>query len=81
MATGIANYLPSILGATISSLTTVFMMYIILYFMLIGSREMENWLEENIPLKNKNVDILGSELKNLSLAMPLEYHLQLLFRG
>lgn len=61
----IATFLPSILGATISSITTVIIMYFILYFMLIGSKEMEFWLEENIPMKNRNVEILGVELKKL----------------
>ncbi len=64
----IANFLPSILGATISSITTVTIMYFILYFMLIGSKEMEYWLEENIPMKNKNVDLLGIELKKLVIS-------------
>lgn len=64
----IANFLPGILGATISSITTVIIMYFILYFMLIGSKEMEIWLEENIPMKNRNVDILGIELKKLVIS-------------
>ncbi len=68
ISAGIANFLPSILGATISSITTVTIMYFILYFMLIGSKEMEYWLEENIPLKNKNVDLLGIELKKLVIS-------------
>jgi predicted PurR-regulated permease PerM len=68
ITSGIANFLPSILGATISSITTVSIMYFILYFMLIGSKEMEYWLEEHIPMKNKNVDLLGSELKKLVIS-------------
>lgn len=64
----IANFLPGILGATINSITTVIIMYFILYFMLIGSKEMEFWLEENIPMKNRNVDILGIELKKLVIS-------------
>jgi predicted PurR-regulated permease PerM len=64
----IANFLPGILGATISSITTVIIMYFILYFMLIGSKEMEFWLEDNIPMKNRNVDILGIELKKLVIS-------------
>jgi predicted PurR-regulated permease PerM len=68
ISSNIANFLPGILGATISSITTVIIMYFILYFMLIGSKEMEFWLEDNIPMKNRNVDILGIELKKLVIS-------------
>ena len=77
----IANFLPNILGATISSITTVLMMYLILYFMLIGSREMEFWLEENIPLKNSNVDLLGTELKKLVISNAVGIPLTALVQG
>ncbi len=78
---GIANFLPSILGATISSITTVTIMYFILYFMLIGSKEMEYWLEENIPMKNKNVDLLGSELKKLVISNAVGIPLTAIVQG
>ena len=81
VTSGIANFLPSILGATISSITTVTIMYFILYFMLIGSKEMEYWLEENIPMKNKNVDLLGSELKKLVISNAVGIPLTAIVQG
>ena len=46
----IAQTLPKILGATFNTLTTVFFMYFILYFMLMNARSMENMIYEYIPL-------------------------------
>lgn len=77
----IANFLPNILGATINSITTVIMLYIILYFMLVSSKEMEEWLRENIPMKNSNVELLGSELKKLVVSNAIGIPLSALVQG
>ncbi|MEQ1675335.1 MAG: AI-2E family transporter [Chitinophagaceae bacterium] len=58
----IAKSLPGILGATFNTITTIFFMYFILYFMLVNGRYMENALYEHVPLKDKNVDRLGKEI-------------------
>lgn len=58
----IAKSLPGILGATFNTLTTIFFMYFILYFMLVNGRQMENTLYEHVPLKDKNVNRLGKEI-------------------
>jgi predicted PurR-regulated permease PerM len=58
----ITKSLPGILGATFNTLTTIFFMYFILYFMLVNGRYMENALYEHVPLKDKNVDRLGKEI-------------------
>jgi predicted PurR-regulated permease PerM len=81
VSSAIANILPDILGATVSSISTVLMMYLILYFMLVGSKEMEFWLEENIPMKNKNVDLLGSELKKLVISNAIGIPLTAIVQG
>ncbi len=71
----IAQSLPKILGATFSTLTTVFFMYFILYFMLVNSRKMETTLFEYIPLKDENVDRLSNEVhtmvKSNAIGIPL----------
>ena len=59
---GIAQSLPQILGATFNTLTIIFFMYFILYFMLVNGRKMENTLYEYIPLKDENVSKLGKEV-------------------
>lgn len=81
VSTAIANILPDILGATLSSISTVLMMYLILYFMLVGSKEMEFWLEDNIPMKNRNVDLLGLELKKLVVSNAIGIPLTAIVQG
>lgn len=61
----IAKSLPGILGATFNTLTTIFFMYFILYFMLVNARKMEDALYEYIPLHDKNVARLGKEVNKM----------------
>ena len=67
--------LPVILGATFNTLTTIFFMYFILYFMLVNGRKMEDALYEYIPLKETNVAQLSKELhtmvKSNAVGIPL----------
>ena len=60
--------LPRILGATFNSLTTIFFMYFILYFMLVNGRKMEIALYEYIPLKDENVAKVGKEVNMMVLS-------------
>lgn len=60
--------LPGFLGATFNTLTTIALMYFILYFMLVNGRKMEENLYEYIPLKDKNVERLGKEFNTLVIA-------------
>jgi predicted PurR-regulated permease PerM len=75
LGNSIAQSLPKILGATFSTITTIFFMYFILYFMLVNSRSMENTLFEYIPLKDENVDKLSKEVhtmvKSNAIGIPL----------
>jgi predicted PurR-regulated permease PerM len=61
----IATSLPGIVGATFNSITTIFFMYFILYFMLMNARYMEDTLYEYIPLKDENVNRLGKEVNSM----------------
>jgi predicted PurR-regulated permease PerM len=63
MGTYVAQLLPKILGVTFNSVTQVASMYFLLYFMLVNGRNMEKALYEYIPLKDSNVEMLGSELR------------------
>jgi predicted PurR-regulated permease PerM len=71
----IAASLPKILGATFNTLTTIFFMYFILYFMLVNGRSMENTLFEYIPLRDENVGRLSKEVhmmvKSNAIGIPL----------
>jgi predicted PurR-regulated permease PerM len=71
----IAGSLPKVLGATFNTLTTIFFMYFILYFMLVNGRNMENTLFEYIPLRDENVGRLSKEVhtmvKSNAIGIPL----------
>lgn len=60
-----AETLPKILGATFDTLTTILIMYFILYFMLVDGRKMESHFYEWVPLKDENILLLRRELNML----------------
>jgi predicted PurR-regulated permease PerM len=64
----LAENLPKVLSATLSTLGSIIFMYFILYFMLMNGREMEHSLYEHIPLKDENAHKLGYEVQNMVLS-------------
>ena len=64
----IAQAVPKVLNATFSTLVTIFFMYFILFFMLTSGKNMEKGMYDYIPLKDENVDRLGSEMQNIVLS-------------
>ncbi len=75
LGNSITQSLPKILGATFNTLSTIFFMYFILYFMLMNGRKMENTLFEYIPLRDENVGKLSKEVhmmvKSNAIGIPL----------
>lgn len=61
----LAQLLPKVLGVTFNSIMQVAAMYFILYFMLVNGRNIEQGLYEYIPLKDSNVELLGSEMRTI----------------
>ena len=61
----IAQSLPKILGATFNTLSTIFFMYFILYFMLVNGRKMEDTFYEYIPLRDENVNKISKEVSTM----------------
>lgn len=53
------------LGGTMSVLGNVMMMYLVLYFMLVQTRDVESWLKYAVPLKARNVKKVVAEVRNL----------------
>lgn len=68
LGNGIASSVPKILGATFNTLTTIFFMYFILYFMLVNGRSMDRSLYEHVPLKDTNVGRLGKEIRMMVIS-------------
>jgi predicted PurR-regulated permease PerM len=62
LGNAIAQSLPKVLGATFNTLTTIFFMYFILYFMLVNGRKMENSMYQYVPLKDENVNMISKEI-------------------
>jgi predicted PurR-regulated permease PerM len=60
-----AQTLPRVLGATFDTLTSILIMYFILYFMLVDGRKMESSFYEWVPLKDENTLLLRRDLNNL----------------
>ena len=59
----VSGMVPKLLSGTATTLANLFMMFFLLYFLLVGGREMEKNLHKIIPLKPHNVDILAGETK------------------
>jgi predicted PurR-regulated permease PerM len=78
---GIASSLPIILGATFNTLTTIFFMYFILYFMLVNGRTMETSLYEYVPLRDENMGRLGKEINMMVVANALGIPVVALVQG
>jgi predicted PurR-regulated permease PerM len=53
------------LGGTMSALGNVMMMYLVLYFLLVQTRDVESWLKNAVPLKARNVKKVLAEVRNL----------------
>lgn len=64
----VTTFLPHFLGTTFNVVTTLLIMYFILYFMLTESLEMEDRLYEYSPLKDENTQRVGSEIKSMVIS-------------
>lgn len=64
----VTTFLPHFLGTTFNVVTTLLIMYFILYFMLTGCLEMEDRLYEYAPLKDENTERLGSEIQSMVIS-------------
>jgi predicted PurR-regulated permease PerM len=63
-----ARTLPNILSATMNTLTTVVVMYFLLFFMLTNGRSMETGLYNWMPVKDENVVLIRRELNTMVLS-------------
>jgi predicted PurR-regulated permease PerM len=81
LSEGIAKKLPQLLGATFNSVTTIVIMYFILYFLLTNGRKLELALYEYIPLKDDNVKRLGKEMQTTVLSNALGIPLIAVLQG
>ena len=76
-----AQTLPQILGATLSTVVTIIVMYFILYFMLTEGRKMESGFYEWVPIKDENIIILRKDLNKMVLSNAIGIPLIALAQG
>lgn len=81
LSSTLTNILRSLANATFSSITTIAIMYFVLYFMLVSKEKMEKWVYEFIPLKDENVDVVGREMKSLVISNALGIPLVAILQG
>ncbi len=71
----LANSLRGILTGTFDAIFAIVIMYFILYFMLVKSKEMEDRIYQFLPLKDENIDWIGKEMNmlvfNNAIAVPM----------
>jgi len=77
----IAQRLPSVLGATFDTITTIVIMYFILYFMLINGRDMEKSVAGMLPMHEDNLNKVGKEVKNMVISNAIGIPLIALLQG
>ncbi len=70
----------STVGSTFSLAANIFLTYLILYFMLVQTRELERWLRRNLPLKSGNVTTVIRDIRGLvysnALGIPIVAFIQ-----
>ncbi|MDX9704358.1 MAG: AI-2E family transporter [Weeksellaceae bacterium] len=57
-----------ILNTSINGVIQIGVAYLILYFMLMNYKKMENWFYTNIPLRSENLTILNKDLRGLVIS-------------
>ncbi|MBK8519244.1 MAG: AI-2E family transporter [Saprospiraceae bacterium] len=53
------------LGSTFYAFGNIMIMYLVLYFLLVNTRNVEKWLRQNVPFKTANVKLIIKDIRNL----------------
>ncbi|MFA7448862.1 MAG: AI-2E family transporter [Weeksellaceae bacterium] len=61
----IFKIIQQVLNTSINGVIQIGVAYLILYFMLMSYKQMENWFYKNIPLRSENLVILNKDLRDL----------------
>lgn len=77
----IANSVPKLLSVTVNLITNLLIMFFVLYYMLIHGKKTEAFLNEVIPLKKKNLSMLGTETKVMIKANAIGIPLLAIIQG
>lgn len=77
----IANSVPLVLSVTANLITNLLLMFFVLYYMLIHGQKVESFLNNSIPLRKKNLSILGAETKIMIKANAIGIPLLAIIQG
>lgn len=77
----IRKIIPQILSVTLNTISTIGVLYFVLYFMLIYSRALEDKLYEYVPLKDSNVDLIAKDIDTTVRASTVGIPLIALIQG
>jgi predicted PurR-regulated permease PerM len=77
----VARNLPSVLGATFNTISTIIFMYLILYFMLVEGRAMERSLYRILPMSDTNLNRVANEVKTMVMSNAIGIPLIAVFQG
>jgi predicted PurR-regulated permease PerM len=81
VTSALAASLPRILGATFNTVTSILILYFILYFMLVANKKLEAWVYNFLPLQDKNVEFMGTEFRSLVISNALGIPLVAILQG
>lgn len=77
----VANSVPKMLSVTVNLITNLLIMFFVLYYMLIHGKNTESYLNGIIPLKQKNLSMLGTETKVMIKANAIGIPLLAIIQG
>lgn len=77
----VAKELPLVLGATFNTITTIIIMYFILFFMLTQGKEMEDALSGFLPMQKRHRELVKKEMGTLVMSNAIGIPLIALIQG
>jgi len=78
---GALSELPLILGATVNSIVALVIMYFLLYFMLTNCNELEDWMEDVLPLRKDNLQRVRHQMNQMVISNAVGIPLIALLQG
>lgn len=77
----LANNIPALVTGTFNFVTNLLLMFFILYYMLVNSRGIEDFLTDLLPLKQSNRDLLAKETEMMIRANAIGIPLMAVIQG
>jgi len=77
----LSKNLEGLAGGTFDTVISIAIMYFLLYYMLINQKKLRDSLYEYVPMGNKNLEVIGTEVRNIVKANALGIPLVSLAQG